>query len=172
MDARRPCRRRPLSPTPSSWRSFRRFVSNSAKTPSMSRKPLPAAVPKNGEGATGWVIGEDEAGHAGRHQRMRGAATRIAIPTGTASSALRRGPGGEGWGKAIPACAVAPGMELRRPSICRGRLSMVQSETDWVFREVTAGRAGRHRWRSSACFTPNVGLIRRWTAAGGPARNA
>jgi hypothetical protein len=30
---------------PSSWRSRRRLVSNSAKTPRMSRKHLPAAVP-------------------------------------------------------------------------------------------------------------------------------
>jgi hypothetical protein len=30
---------------PSSWRSFRRFVSNSANTPSISKKHLPAAVP-------------------------------------------------------------------------------------------------------------------------------
>jgi hypothetical protein len=29
---------------PSSWRSRRRFVSNSAKTPSMSRKHFPTAV--------------------------------------------------------------------------------------------------------------------------------
>src|SRR3954470_23548258 len=29
---------------PSIWRSFRRFVSNSANTPSMSRNALPAAV--------------------------------------------------------------------------------------------------------------------------------
>ena len=30
---------------PSAWRSFRKLVSNSANTPSMSRKALPAAVP-------------------------------------------------------------------------------------------------------------------------------
>ena len=33
-----------LRDTLSSWRSFRKFVSNSANTPSMSRKHLPAAV--------------------------------------------------------------------------------------------------------------------------------